>query len=90
MIMNSLFELVLIGVSIRSARLNKLEKVVNSLSQNLVIKICESVGKEFGVSILSTCNRHEIYFLAEGEASERVANTIKQILLNSNISNDSI
>ena len=58
--------------------------------QKLVIKICESVGKEFGVSILSTCNRHEIYFLAEGEASERVANTLKQILLNSNISNDSI
>jgi glutamyl-tRNA reductase len=88
--MNSLFELALIGVSIRSAGLKKLEKAVNSLPQNSVIKICESVGKEFGASILSTCNRHEIYFLAEGEAFERVKNTLKQILLNSNISNDSI
>jgi glutamyl-tRNA reductase len=88
--MNLSFELTLIGVNIRSAGLEKLERAINNLPQNLIIKICESIGKEFGISILSTCNRHEVYLLAEEEISKKVLNTLKHILLNSNINNDSI
>jgi glutamyl-tRNA reductase len=88
--MNLSFELTLIGVNIRSAGLEKLERAINNLPQNLIIKICESIGKEFGISILSTCNRHEVYLFAEEETSKKVLNTLKHILLNSNINNDSI
>jgi glutamyl-tRNA reductase len=88
--MNSSFELTLIGVNIRSAGLEKLERAINNLPQNLIVKICESIGKEFGISILSTCNRHEVYLLAEEDTSKKISNTLKHILLNSNINSNSI
>jgi len=56
--------LILVGLDLKSTSLSNVEKAVKKLTWDRVVDACQRVYGRYGVGILSTCNRFELYILS--------------------------
>lgn len=78
--------LLLVGLDLRRNNLHEVEKAVKHLTQDKIVNRCKLCYGQYGLGILSTCNRFELYLISYSKDE----NHLLELFSESNIDKNSL